>query len=68
MDLYRFEVNTSSEVIHVVIVADNEERAFKLVDIELEKYFLKMPDVKEVSLFEKKKLRKGGGFVIVDEK
>ncbi|GGE71167.1 DUF3906 family protein [Priestia taiwanensis] len=64
MDLYRFEVVTNEDVIHVVIAASDDEQAFKLVDVELEKYFLKYPDVQEITLFEKKKIRKGNGFVL----
>ncbi|MBO9128341.1 DUF3906 family protein [Bacillus sp. 165] len=64
MGLYRFEVLIQGEVVHVVIVAENEELAFQLVDIELEKYFLKMPEAQEITLYEVKKIRKSGGFVI----
>jgi hypothetical protein len=64
MGLYRFEVLINNEVVHVVIVAENEEQAFRLVDVELEKYFLKMPEIEEITLYEVKKIRKSGGFVI----
>jgi hypothetical protein len=64
MDLYRFEVVTKEDVIHVVIAASDDDQAFKLVDVELEKYFLKYPEVEEITLFEKKKIRKGNGFVL----
>lgn len=64
MYLYRFEVILNSEVIPVVIAASEDEQAFQLVDVELEKYFLKKPDVEEISLYEKKKIRSGNGFVL----
>jgi hypothetical protein len=66
MYLYRFEVILNSEVIPVVIAASEDEQAFQLVDVELEKYFLKQPDVEEVSLYEKKKIRSGNGFVLYE--
>jgi hypothetical protein len=66
MYLYRFEVATCSEVIPVVIAASTDEQAFQLVDIELEKYFLKEPAVNEISLYEKKRIRSGNGFVLYE--
>lgn len=53
MNLYRFEVTIDEVPIHVIIVADSDERAFQFVDVELEKHFLKMPDVEDISLYEK---------------
>ncbi|HDR4864335.1 TPA: DUF3906 family protein [Bacillus cereus] len=64
MDLYRFEAVLVNSIVPIVVVAESEEQAFKLAEIELEKHFLPLPEVKEISLFEKKKIRKGGAFVI----
>ncbi|MDN4072243.1 DUF3906 family protein [Fictibacillus terranigra] len=66
MNLDRFEVATKSEVIDVVIAASDDEQAFHLVDVELEKYFLKVPEVEDITLYEKKKIRDGNGFVIYE--
>ncbi|WP_028400400.1 DUF3906 family protein [Ectobacillus panaciterrae] len=67
MELYRFEVVASGEVIHVVIAASSEEQAFRLVEVELEKYFLRLPEIEEITLYEKKKIHKGAGFVIYEQ-
>ncbi|MFC4075772.1 DUF3906 family protein [Salinithrix halophila] len=67
MYLYRFEVIVKEEVIHVVIAAKDDEEAFRLVDVELEKYFLKMPEVDDTSLYEKKRIGQGGGFVLYEQ-
>ncbi|MGG0260844.1 DUF3906 family protein [Bacillus mycoides] len=64
MDLYRFEAVLVNSMVPIVVVAQSEEQAFKLAEIELEKHFLPLPEVKEISLFEKKKIRKGAAFVI----
>ncbi|MDA1680678.1 DUF3906 family protein [Bacillus cereus group sp. TH152-1LC] len=64
MDLYRFEAVLVNSIVPIVVVAQSEEQAFKLAEMELEKYFLPLPEVKEISLFEKKKIRKGAAFVI----
>ncbi|MBB3852079.1 hypothetical protein GGR98_001333 [Parageobacillus caldoxylosilyticus] len=67
MFLYRFEVTTKTEVIYVVIAATDDEQAFRLVEVELEKHFLKVPDYTDISLHEKKPIRRGGGFVVYSE-
>ncbi|MED3760433.1 DUF3906 family protein [Peribacillus frigoritolerans] len=64
MNLYRFEVIFKEKPIHVIIVADSDEKAFELVDIELEKHYLKMPEVDDISLYEKRKIKNGAGFVL----
>ncbi|ENQ3077673.1 DUF3906 family protein [Bacillus cereus] len=64
MDLYRFEAVLTTGVVPVVVVAQSEEQAFRLVEVELEKYFLPLPEVKEISLYEKKKIRRGAAFVL----
>ncbi|WP_100617196.1 DUF3906 family protein [Bacillus cereus] len=64
MDLYRFEAVLVNSIVPIVVVAQSEEQAFKLAEIELEKHFFTLPEVKEISLFEKKKIRKGAAFVI----
>ncbi|MGH1288194.1 DUF3906 family protein [Bacillus toyonensis] len=64
MDLYRFEAVLANNIVPIVVVAQSEEQAFKLAEIELEKHFLPLPEVKEISLFEKKKIRKGAAFVV----
>lgn len=64
MNLYRFEVTIKEKPIHVIIVADSDEQAFELVDIELEKHYLKMPEVDDISLYEKRKIKNGAGFVL----
>ncbi|MFE4241452.1 DUF3906 family protein [Peribacillus butanolivorans] len=64
MNLYRFEVTIKDELIHVIIAADSDEKAFQLVDIELEKRFLKMPEVDDISLYEKRKINNGTGYVL----
>ncbi|MDA8354532.1 MAG: DUF3906 family protein [Firmicutes bacterium] len=67
MYLYRFKVAAEGERIPVIIAAGDDQEAFQLVDTELEKYFLRMPDVEDVTLYEKKRIGKGGGYVLYEE-
>ncbi|TYR78748.1 DUF3906 family protein [Priestia megaterium] len=64
MNLYRFEATIHGEVIPVVAVAKNDEHAFQLVEIELEKHFLMLPEIDEICLYEKRKIRDGAGIVL----
>jgi len=64
MDLYRFEAVLENSIVPIVVVAESEEKAFKMAEIELEKHFLPLPEVKKIALFEKKKIRKSAAFVI----
>ncbi|MEK4178840.1 DUF3906 family protein [Aeribacillus sp. FSL K6-1121] len=64
MYLYRFLVKTKEKEIPVIIAAENDLKAFEQVDVELEKFYLKVLDIEDVTLYEKKKIRKCAGFVI----
>ena len=39
MDLYRFEAVLENSIVPIVVVAESEEKAFKMAEIELEKHF-----------------------------
>ncbi|WP_088010946.1 DUF3906 family protein [Gottfriedia acidiceleris] len=64
MFLYRFEASIENRIVPIVILANDDEKAFKLVDTELEKFYVKKPDVKELLMYEKKKVSQSGGFVL----
>jgi hypothetical protein len=64
MYLYRFLVKTKEKEIPVIIAAENDLKAFEQVDVELEKFYLKVLDIEDITLYEKKKIRKSAGFVI----
>lgn len=64
MYLYRLEVSVQGTTFPVVVAAKDDETAFRLTDVELEKYFLRLPEVEDVTLYEKKRIHRGGGFVL----
>lgn len=39
MELYRFEAVLANNIVPIVVVAQSEEQAFKLAEIELESIF-----------------------------
>ncbi|OZI10733.1 hypothetical protein CEW92_14980 [Bacillaceae bacterium SAS-127] len=64
MYLYRFEVIDVEKTTPVIVIAKDDQQAFEQVDIELEKYFLALPDYEEIVLFEKKRIGNGSGYVL----
>ena len=64
MNLYRFEGRVNDEVVHVIVAAETEELAFKQADIELERHFIKIPEINDVTLYEKKIIKNAAGFVL----
>ncbi|WP_338754498.1 DUF3906 family protein [Bacillus sp. FJAT-52991] len=64
MYLYRFEVIGESKTMPVIVVAKDDHQAFEQVDVELEKYFLSLPDYEEIVLFEKKRIGNSSGYVL----
>ncbi|HSH25443.1 MAG TPA: DUF3906 family protein [Massilibacterium sp.] len=64
MTLYRFEAIVEGKEVALVVAAQSEEEAFQFADIELEKHFLKVPQVDDLSMNELKKIRSGVSYVI----
>ncbi|QCT03486.1 hypothetical protein E6C60_2774 [Paenibacillus algicola] len=48
----------------VITAAENEENAFLAVDEHLERHFLTVPDIQEVTMVEKKRITPGAAYVI----
>lgn len=64
MKLYRLEAVADGTEVVLVIVANTEEEAFHFADIELEKHFLNVPQVEDLTMHELKSVRSGAGYVI----
>jgi hypothetical protein len=64
VNLYRFEVTTTTQLIYVVVAAHNDEQAFQLAENELDKQLIPARELIDISLYEKKKIQRGGGFVV----
>lgn len=65
MNLYYFKVLIDQEEITVIVVAESDDQAFKRAEIEVEASFLKLPEIKEIVLLERKKVtNKGTAFVV----
>ncbi|WP_075981966.1 DUF3906 family protein [Bacillus massilinigeriensis] len=67
MYLYRFEVITNEYITKVVVAAEKDENAFEQVEYELEQYFLKKPEIIDLSLYEKRRIANGTGYVLYEQ-
>lgn len=65
--LYRFEVCLEEKDIRAVIIAANDEDAFKHLDVELEKFYLRLPKIVDVTLREKKRIGQNAGFILDED-
>lgn len=65
--LYRFEVSLHDKDVTAVVVADHDEIAFQQVDMELEKFYLSIPEIKDITLREKKRITKSSGFILDED-
>ncbi|WP_017728241.1 DUF3906 family protein [Halalkalibacterium ligniniphilum] len=66
MFLYRFEVNSDQGILQVVVVAKDEDTAFQTVEIEVESSYMKLPIIHDITLLEKKPVRKAAAFVLTN--
>ena len=65
--LYRFDVNLGKKDVVAIISAENDEAAFLHLEVELEKVYLRLPDVQEITLREKKRLTKRAGYILDED-
>lgn len=65
MNLYHFHVVIDKGELTVIVAAENDEDAFKKAELEVESSYLKLPNIKEIVLHERKKITsKGTAFVV----
>lgn len=65
MNLYHFTVVVDNKDIPVIVAAENDEQAFKRAEVEVEKNFLKFPEIKEIVMIERKKITSNGTAFVV---
>jgi len=65
--LYRFEVQLNKKDIVAIIHAEDDTAAFTHLDVELEKFYLSSPEVREVTMREKKRIGKRSGYILDED-
>jgi hypothetical protein len=64
MHLFKLEVQLETQTAYLLVIAENEEKAFSYLDDHLSQHFIKRPFVREASILQKKSLRAGQGYMI----
>ncbi|MFD2613254.1 DUF3906 family protein [Paenibacillus gansuensis] len=64
MYLYKLEVELPDQMIYLIVVAENDEKAFDYIEPVSAKYYIATPEMKSVAIVEKKRIEKGSGYVI----
>ena len=65
--LYRFEVQLEQKEVVAIIHAEDDEAAFTHLDVELEKFYLSAPEIRDVTLREKKRIGKRSGYILDED-
>jgi hypothetical protein len=64
MHLFKLEIQLETQTAYLIVIAENEEKAFSYLDDHLSHHFVKRPVVLEASIVQKKSLRAGQGYMI----
>lgn len=64
MFLYKVESQLEDQIVFLIVLAENDEKAFEYAEANLARHFIKTPAVKEILVVEKKRVEKGSGYVI----
>ncbi|MFC4778611.1 DUF3906 family protein [Paenibacillus sp. GCM10023252] len=64
MFLYKIEIELPDKMAYLILLAENDERAFGAVESHITRHFLKQPDVKSCAIVEKKRTESGSGYII----
>lgn len=67
MFLYKLEIQLSDRKAVLVVLADSDESAFGYAEGHLVRHFVKLPEVRELVIVEKKRVEKGSGYVVETE-
>lgn len=64
MFLYKLEIELSDRMAYLVLLADNDDKAFHVVESHIERHFIKKPEIRSIALVEKKRVENGSGYVL----
>lgn len=64
MFLYKIEIELEDQLAYLIVLADSDEKAFSYVESQVVRHYVANPEVKQVSIVEKKRVEKGSGYFI----
>ena len=64
MFLYKIEIELPGKLAHLILLADNDEKAFSYAESHVARHFVKTPGIRSIAIVEKKRPELGSGFLI----
>ncbi|XEC93228.1 DUF3906 family protein [Paenibacillus tarimensis] len=64
MFLYKIEIEIENKLAYLIVLAENDEKAFAAVEGNTAKHYIKSPDIRSTVIVEKKRPEAGNGYVI----
>ncbi len=65
--LYLIEVKLTNKIVHIVTMAENEEKAFTELDAQLQMHYIRTPEIVEAAILQKKRTGAGAFFIVDPE-
>lgn len=62
--MYRIEIETNDQSAYLIVLSESDEKAFEYAEDHLVRHFVKKPEVKQLSIVEKKRVQAGSGYLI----
>lgn len=67
MFMYKIEIGLTDGKAYLIVCADSDEKAFGYVEGHIARHFVKLPEITEQLIVEKKRIAPGAGYVIEAE-
>lgn len=64
MFLYKIEIELLDQLVYFIVLAETDEKAFGYAESQLQRHFVKTPEIRQASIVEKKRAEKGSGYVL----
>jgi hypothetical protein len=64
MFLYKIEIELQDQTTYLIVIAEDDEKAFSYVEGHLVRHFIVQPEVKSAVIIEKKRIEKSSGYLI----
>ncbi|WP_424766766.1 DUF3906 family protein [Paenibacillus sp. sgz302251] len=64
MFLYKIEIELIDRMTYLVLLADTDEKAMNVVESQIQRHYIKMPEIRSIALVEKKRVENGNGYII----
>lgn len=64
MFMYKLELTLEDREVVMIVIAENDQKAFDSVEASLARHYIKLPVLNEAVIIEKKRVEKGSAFII----